>query len=141
MKKIKQKFSKKQAVEEIQKRYKKAENLLKDDSKMEPFLEKIEKKIKWIPFLGQEFKSIPILISMVRSYWKKDYTKVPKKTILAIISALIYFLSPIDVIPDWIPFLGQVDDALVIATCWNWVNKDIEDYRQWKKQMKEQTLN
>ena len=125
-------LNKSRALEEIQKRFKKAEDLLKDDTRMEMFLEKIEKKIKWIPFLAQEIKNIPTMVSMVRSYLKGNYTKIPKRTILAIVSALIYFLSPIDIVPDWIPLLGQIDDAIVIATCWNLVNKDVEDYRQWK---------
>ena len=127
-------LNKKRALEEIQKRFKQAEALLKDDVRMESFLEKIEKKIKWIPFLAQEFKNIPTMVSMVRSYLRGNYTKIPKRTILAIVSALIYFLSPIDVVPDWIPLLGQLDDAIVIASCWNLVNKDVEDYRQWKKE-------
>ncbi|VTS24727.1 membrane protein [Streptococcus porcinus] len=130
---MKKHFDKKQAMEELQKGYKKADRLLKDDAKMESFLDKLERRIKWIPFIRQELKSVPILISMVRSYWKRDYRQVPRRTIVAIVSALIYFLSPIDFIPDWIPFLGQLDDALVVATCWNLVYKDIEDYRQWKK--------
>lgn len=137
---MKKHFDKKQAMAELQSRYQKADALLKDDAKMEPFLEKLEKKLKWIPFVRQELKMIPILISMVRSYWKKDYTRVPRRTMLAIVSALIYFLSPIDVIPDWIPVLGQMDDALVIATCWKLVNKDVEDYRQWQKERKKQQL-
>lgn len=135
---MKKHFDKKQAMAELQSRYQKADALLKDDAKMEPFLEKLEKKLKWIPFIRQELKMIPILISMVRSYWKKDYTRVPRRTMLAIVSALIYFLSPIDVIPDWIPVLGQMDDALVVATCWKLVNKDVEDYRQWQKERKKQ---
>ncbi|CAM3199064.1 YkvA family protein [Streptococcus pluranimalium] len=136
--KLNKSFNKQQALEELQSRYQKADALLRDDAKMEPFLEKLEKKLKWIPFVRQEFKMVPILISMVRSYWKKDYTRVPRRTMLAIVSALIYFLSPIDVIPDWIPVLGQIDDALVVATCWKLVNKDVEDYRQWQKERKNQ---
>lgn len=136
--KLNKSFNKQQALEELQSRYQKADALLRDDAKMEPFLEKLEKKLKWIPFVRQELKMIPILISMVRSYWKKDYTRVPRRTMLAIVSALIYFLSPIDVIPDWIPVLGQMDDALVVATCWKLVNKDVEDYRQWQKERKKQ---
>ncbi|MGV3158400.1 YkvA family protein [Streptococcus pluranimalium] len=138
--KLNKSFNKQQALEELQSRYQKADALLRDDAKMEPFLEKLEKKLKWIPFVRQELKMIPILISMVRSYWKKDYTRVPRRTMLAIVSALIYFLSPIDVIPDWIPVLGQLDDALVVATCWKLVNKDVEDYRQWQKERKKQQL-
>ena len=138
--KLNKSFNKQQALEELQSRYQKADALLRDDAKMEPFLEKLENKLKWIPFVRQELKMIPILISMVRSYWKKDYTRVPRRTMLAIVSALIYFLSPIDVIPDWIPVLGQMDDALVVATCWKLVNKDVEDYRQWQKERKKQQL-
>lgn len=49
-------LNKKRALEEIQKRFKKAEALLKDDVRMESFLEKIEKKIKWIPFWPRSLK-------------------------------------------------------------------------------------
>lgn len=58
--------------------------------------------------LAQEFKNIPTMVSMVRSYLRGNYTKIPKRTILAIVSALIYFLSPIDVVPDWIPLLDNL---------------------------------
>lgn len=129
---MKKRFDSKQAMDQLQKGYQKADRLLKDDAKMDSFLEKVEKRLKWIPFIRQELKLIPIFISMVRSYLKKDYTRVPRGTILAIISALIYFLSPIDLIPDWIPFFGQLDDALVVGACWKMVNKDVDDYRQWK---------
>ncbi|MGT2910922.1 YkvA family protein [Streptococcus cameli] len=130
---MKKKMSSKDALAQLQKGYKKAENILNDDAKVETFLNKLERKMKWIPFLSQELKSIPILMSMLRSYWKKEYTKVPFRTMVAIVSALLYFLSPIDVVPDWIPVLGQLDDALVISTCWRMVHKDIAAYRQWKK--------
>ncbi|MEY8463528.1 YkvA family protein [Streptococcus merionis] len=125
-------ISKQAAFDELKKRYAKAENLLNDDAKVETFLTKLERKIKWLPFISKELKSVPILIGMLRSYWKKDYTKVPFKTMVAIVSALLYFLSPLDVVPDWIPILGQLDDALVIGTCWKLVNDDIDAYRKWK---------
>ncbi|MGT2785262.1 YkvA family protein [Streptococcus merionis] len=125
-------ISKQAAFDELKKRYAKAENLLNDDAKVETFLTKLERKIKWIPFISKELKSVPTLIGMLRSYWKKDYTKVPFKTMVAIVSALLYFLSPLDVVPDWIPILGQLDDALVIGTCWKLVNDDIDAYRKWK---------
>ncbi len=44
-----------------------------------------------MPFGGDKFAAIPGLISMVRSYIRRDYSKLPKGTILAIIGALIYF--------------------------------------------------
>ncbi|EEA85918.1 YkvA family protein [Peptacetobacter hiranonis] len=61
-------------------------------------------------------------------YVKKEYTDIPIGTIIAILSALIYFVSPIDFIPDSIPGIGYLDDVAVVAVCWNLVSSDIEEY-------------
>jgi uncharacterized membrane protein YkvA (DUF1232 family) len=74
-----------------------------------------------------------MLVSLVRSYIRKDYRDVPLGSIIAIVSALIYFLSPIDLLPDSIPVLGYVDDAAVFAFVWKMVADDIEEYRKWQE--------
>ena len=61
-------------------------------------------------------------------YVKKEYTDIPTGTIIAILSALIYFVSPIDFILDSIPGIGYLDDVAVVAVCWNLVSSDIEEY-------------
>lgn len=61
-------------------------------------------------------------------YVKKEYTDIPIGTIIAILSALIYFVSPIDFIPDSIPGIGYLDDVAVVAVCWNLVSSDIKEY-------------
>ena len=45
---------------------------------------------------------------------------------------LIYFVSPIDIIPDSIPAIGYFDDAAVVAACWKLVESDIEEYEKWR---------
>ena len=72
-------------------------------------------------------------MSLIRSYVKKEYTDIPIGSILAIISALIYFVSPIDIVPDFIPGVGYVDDALVIAACLKLVESDVQEYIKWRK--------
>jgi len=56
-------------------------------------------------------------------------TEVPIGSIMAIISTLTYFVSPVDLIPDTIPGLGYVDDTAIIATCLALVNSDIAEYK------------
>ncbi len=48
------------------------------------------------------------------------------------LGALIYFVSPVDLIPDMIPGVGYVDDAAVIAFALTMVGDDLEDYKNWR---------
>ena len=131
---MKKKITKKEAKEELEKGYSKAEKLLEDNEKTEIFLQKLEKKLKTIPKLGDALAMVPILISLVRSYIKKEYTEIPLGSIIAVLSALIYILAPVDAIPDAIPAAGLIDDALVITTCYKLVKSDVDEYIIWRKE-------
>jgi len=131
---MKKKITKKEAKEELEKGYSKAEKLLEDNEKTELFLQKLEKKLKTIPKLGDALAMVPILISLVRSYIKKEYTEIPLGSIIAVLSALIYILAPVDAIPDAIPAAGLIDDALVITTCYKLVKSDVDEYIIWRKE-------
>ena len=127
------KFDEKKAEAVLVSNFKEAEEMLKDEDKMERFLQRLEKKLKKIPVAGNKMANVSIMISLVRSYIKKEYTDIPIGTIIAIISALIYFLSPIDIVPDSIPLLGYFDDAAVVAACWKLVESDVDEYIKWRK--------
>lgn len=51
------------------------------------------------------------IIIMMLALRKRDTPKSVKYLMLA---AALYFLSPIDIVPDSIPFLGLVDDAVIV---------------------------
>ena len=55
-------------------------------------------------------------------------------TIVAVLGALIYFVSPIDLIPDNIPGAGYIDDGVVITVCLKMVDSDLQEYRIWREQ-------
>ena len=121
-----------EAMNELTKNYGEAEKLLKDHDKVEEFLQKLEKKIKLIPHAGNALANIPIMASLVKSYIKKEYAEVPIGTIIAVLSALIYYLSPFDLIIDGVPVLGSLDDIAVIGVCLKLVESDIKDYDLWR---------
>ena len=127
-------FSEDKAREEIEKRYGEAETLLHDEDKLEQFLQKLEQKLRVVPVAGNQLATIPVMASMIRSYLKKEYTLAPMGTLLAILGALLYFMSPIDLVPDIIPGLGYLDDAAVVALCWKWVSADVQAYERWQEE-------
>lgn len=127
-------FDEQKALEELEKGYDEAEKLLHDQDKMERFLQRLEKKLKTVPLAGNKLAVLPIMASLIRNYIKKEYTDIPIGTIISIISALIYFVSPIDIIPDSIPVLGYFDDAAVVAACWKLVESDVDEYVKWRNE-------
>lgn len=113
--------------------YDEAEKLLNDSDKLDEFFVKLEKKLKDIPKVGDKLAMVPELAMMVKDYVGKKYTAIPVGSILAVISALLYFVSPIDVIPDVIPGIGHIDDALVVGLCLKWISDDVQEYLNWRK--------
>jgi uncharacterized membrane protein YkvA (DUF1232 family) len=110
----------------------KAEKLLEDKKKMERFLERLEKKLSKIPLAGDYLSDIPVLVSLVKAYIDKRYKEIPIGSIIAIVAVLIYFLNPFDLIPDFIPGIGVLDDVAVIAIAYKFVHDDIQEYRVWR---------
>lgn len=72
--------------------------------------------------------------SMLKDHFDRKYKNLPTRTITAIIVALLYLLSPVDLIPDIIPILGLTDDVALIMFVYQLIKQDVEDYRRWKKQ-------
>ena len=66
---------------------------------------------------------VKLFILMIRSYVKGEYRDVPLKSILLIFAGLIYFINPFDLIGDFIPGIGYVDDIGLIL----WILKSVEE--------------
>lgn len=69
---------------------------------------------------------------MIDDYIKGNYKEIPIASILALVGALIYFVSPVDLIPDILPGVGYVDDAMVISAALKIAHLDLEKYKRWK---------
>lgn len=101
--------------------------------KTERDLQRLEAKLKLVPKIGESLSVVPAWISLVRSYVKKEYTDVPVGSVVAILGSLVYFFSPVDLIPDAIPIAGYIDDAFVIDACFKLVKSDVDEYVKWRK--------
>lgn len=79
--------------------------------------------------LIEDFK---LLFSLLKDYWKGVYRDVSIRSIRIFFFAIVYILSPIDILYDVIPGIGQIDDTAVLLLCLYFLEKDLYKYREWK---------
>ena len=91
-----------------------------------------EKSLK----LGSQFESFKLAWSLLQDYWAGDYKNVPWKLLASLGFAVAYLVSPLDIVPDFIPILGFVDDAMVFSLVISSFQEELDEYKQWKKQQR-----
>lgn len=114
---------------------KKTENISENDIKkaISQGEEKINSLSDNIPeVLKKVWRDIKDMWSMLVDYYNGSYRQVPWGTIAAIVAALLYFISPIDMIPDFIPVFGYIDDVFIITLALKFIEGDLNEYRAWK---------
>jgi uncharacterized membrane protein YkvA (DUF1232 family) len=74
-----------------------------------------------------------LLFQMVRDFYNNKYVDVPWRTIGIAAAAVLYFLSPVDAIPDIFPLIGFTDDAAVLAMTVASLRADLQNYVRWRK--------
>ncbi|WP_221394370.1 YkvA family protein [Dyadobacter sp. NIV53] len=99
-------------------------------------------KLNTVGFKGNmaEFQSnVQLLIRMVKAYASGEYKGLPWKSLVSIVAVLIYFISPIDIIPDFLPLIGITDDIALVIWLIKTLGSDVNKFSEWEKQ--EKTIN
>ena len=73
---------------------------------------------------------------LLRAYAKGSYREIPWQSLLIIIASVIYFVMPLDAIPDFLVGLGYVDDAALLGWTIKSVSSDIDDFTTWEQGQK-----
>ena len=81
-------------------------------------------KIEVPDFVGQRLERLDALIAMLRD----DGWNLPEEDRERVLSALVYFADPSDIIPDDVPVLGFLDDAIMIELCVRDLHHELDAY-------------
>ena len=72
------------------------------------------------------------LLALLRAYASGEYRQVSTGSLITIVAAVLYFVVPMDLIPDFLLALGLVDDAAVIGYVFSVVRAEIRDFEAWR---------
>jgi uncharacterized membrane protein YkvA (DUF1232 family) len=75
------------------------------------------------------------LVRLVRNYITGDYRQIQTSTIISGLAVLLYVLSPIDLVPDFIPVLGFLDDLSLVSWFMGKFQVEIAKYREWETRL------
>lgn len=75
---------------------------------------------------------IETMVRLSKSYVKGDYRAISAKTIASILAALLYFIMPIDAIPDFILSAGLIDDAVLIGWTVQNLKEELNAFLRWE---------
>jgi uncharacterized membrane protein YkvA (DUF1232 family) len=111
-----------------------AEAYARDPKRLRQLLEDAVGKIGVIargPF-AETWPYLMAMIRLIRDYHRAEYRDISETNLLTIVAAILYFVSPFDVIPDWVPVLGHIDDAFVISLALKSVRADLDTFMAWE---------
>lgn len=114
----------------------KATAIYEDRDKIWELLNKVKEKLEQNEELKSLFDDVRLLIELIKDYNKGEYTGLSKNSIILVIISLIYLVSPLDIIPDFLVG-GFLDDAAVIAFILKKIEAEITAYKSWKSIEKE----
>ncbi len=70
---------------------------------------------------------------LLKAYISGEYREIPKETMLKILASFIYFVSPLDFIPDLLPVLGLTDDLALLIWVSKSIDSDLVKFEEWEK--------
>lgn len=71
---------------------------------------------------------------LLRAWRKKEYRDIDKSSIFIAVVILLYYVNPIDLIPDFIPVIGGLDDLILLGFLLKVIDKEIEKFITWEQQ-------
>lgn len=111
-----------------------AEDVARDEAEVRSLVRRSAQKLRrHRRQLGQLTLTLPMLLRLARAWAVGDYRRVPWKALVLVVAALLYFINPLDLIPDYLPVVGYVDDAAVVAFVLRSIQDEVRKFEKWER--------
>lgn len=109
--------------------------LVASNSLLEKLSEKVYQKAEQaVQNYADTAARIKTVTRMLKAWRKKEYRNIDKSSIFIAIVILLYYVNPIDLIPDFIPVIGGLDDLILLGFLLKVIDKEIEKFTTWEQQ-------
>jgi uncharacterized membrane protein YkvA (DUF1232 family) len=135
---MQKKFHIKRTAAELYRQFKKgrwmreAHHYVSDRDKMHDLLDILPRLFRHNA-LAPVLKDLMLLYYYAKDIWAGRYRDYNGKMLVLIVAVLIYVASPLDIIPDWIPGAGFLDDAALIGYVVHLADRELERYYHWTR--------
>lgn len=113
-----------------------ASGILQDPERLKKLLANSARKIRAVGNDNDSLQKLKQQVNtfnrMIRAYVSGDYRNIPWKNVLMVTAGIVYFVTPLDLIPDFIPLTGFLDDLTVLMWVFNSVQDSIEEFEEWE---------
>jgi uncharacterized membrane protein YkvA (DUF1232 family) len=105
-----------------------------DPRRLRKLFEDAVEKINHIPRgpFGETWPYLMAMIRLIRAFHRGEYRDITPRNLLVVVAALLYFVSPFDVIPDSVPVFGHIDDSFVLSLALKSVQADLDTFMAWE---------
>ncbi|WP_018476625.1 YkvA family protein [Pontibacter roseus] len=80
---------------------------------------------------GEVWENLQLLSRMIKAAVGGEYKGIPNTTLVGGVAILIYFIMPLDLIPDFIPVVGLLDDAALLAWFMTGIKSELDHFKEW----------
>ncbi len=78
-------------------------------------------------------EDLQLLQGLCVAWWRGEYRAISSQALLAVVGALLYFVTPLDAIPDWLIGVGLIDDLAVLAWVLRTWSDELMAFRAWRE--------
>ena len=106
----------------------------KNPKRLKQLFEEGSRKARKVPkgAFYERWAYLMAMLRLIRAYYRAEYRDISRQHFVIIVATVLYFLTPADVISDWLPVKGFVDDALVVSVALGAVRDDLDSFMGWE---------
>jgi uncharacterized membrane protein YkvA (DUF1232 family) len=120
----------------VLKMFRQAKRILEEQSQLKALFGQVSKKLQTLSGshkqINELLEHVQLFLRMIKKSFSGEYSSFSNKTLLSLVFGLLYFVTPMDVVPDFIPLLGFSDDLSIIYFIIKNFKSDIEAFKVWE---------